>query len=136
MNADVNGDGEFNSDDTYQIIIHVIEGTSYLEESNAMVYASKFYPKAQYDTITIENYPQLPNGTTLMTELDNKDNTTLQFDFETAITWRGDVNLSHSTEPDVRTDPAAAATARRFIHRMLKQSTKRKERYPLHWLLS
>ena len=123
MNADVNGDGQFNSDDTYRLLLHVIEGTSYLEESNAMVYASKFYPKSQYDTITIENYPQLPNGTTLMTELDNKDNTTLQFDFETAITWRGDVNLSHSTEPDL-TDPAAASTAARFVPSYAKAINK------------
>jgi hypothetical protein len=125
MNADVNGDGTFNSDDTYQMLLHVIEGTSYLEESNAMVFASKFYPKAQYDTITNENYPQIVNGTTLMTELDNKDNTTLQFDFETAITWRGDVNLSHSTEPDVSgTDPAAAAQAREFIPSYAKAINK------------
>ena len=123
MNADVNGDGQFNSDDTYRLLLHVIEGTSYLEESNAMVYASKFYPKSQYDTITIENYQQLPNGTTLMTELDNKDNTTLQFDFETAITWRGDVNLSHSTEPDL-TDPAAASTAARFVPSYAKAINK------------
>ena len=125
MNADVNGDGTFNSDDTYQMLLHVIEGTSYLTDPEAMVYASKFYPKAQYDTITNENYPQIVNGTTLMTELDNKDNTTLQFDFETAITWRGDVNLSHSTEPDVSgADPAAAQQAREFIPSYAKAVNK------------
>lgn len=125
MNADVNGDGTFNSDDTYQMLLHVIEGTSYLEEANSMVYASKFYPKAQYDTITNENYPQIPNGTTLMTELDNKDNNTLQFLFETAITWRGDTNLSHSTEPDVAgADPAAAQSARLFIPSYAKAVNK------------
>lgn len=125
MNADVNGDGTFNSDDTYQMLLHVIEGTSYLTDPNGMVYASKFYPKAQYDTITNENYPNIPNGTTLMTELDNKDNTTLQFDFESAITWKGDVNLSHSTEPDVSgTDPAAAANARAFIPSYAKAINK------------
>ena len=125
MNADVNQDGTFNSDDTYQMLLHVIEGTSYLTDPEAMVYASKFYPKAQYDTITNENYPQIVNGTTLMTELDNKDNTTLQFDFETAITWRGDVNLSHSTEPDVSgADPAAAAQAREFIPSYAKAVNK------------
>ena len=125
MNADVNQDGVFNSDDTYRMLLHVIEGTSYLEDANAMVYASKFYPRAQYDTITNENYPQIPNGTTLMTELDNKDNNTLQFLFETAITWRGDVNLSHSTEPDVSgADPAAATQAREFIPSYYKAVNK------------
>jgi hypothetical protein len=125
MNADVNQDGIFNSDDTYQMLLHVIEGTSYLADPNAMVYASKFYPKAQYDAITNENYPQIVNGTTLMTELDNKDNTTLQFNFETAITWRGDVNLSHSTEPNVSgVDPAAAAQAKQFIPSYAKAVNK------------
>lgn len=125
MNADVNQDGVFNSDDTYRMLLHIVEGTSYLEDPNAMVYASKFFPKSEYDAITNENYPQISNGTTLMTELDNKDNTILQFNFETAITWRGDVNLSHSTEPDVSgTDPAAAAQARAFIPSYAKAVNK------------
>jgi hypothetical protein len=125
MNADVNQDGLFNSDDTYRMLLHIVEGTSYLEDPNTMVYASKFFPKSEYDAITNENYPQISNGTTLMTELDNKDNTILQFNFETAITWRGDVNLSHSTEPDVSgTDPAAAAQARAFIPSYAKAVNK------------
>ena len=125
MNADVNQDGVFNSDDTYRMLLHIVEGTSYLEDPNAMVYASKFFPKSEYDAITNENYPQISNGTTLMTELDNKDNTILQFDFETAITWRGDVNLSHSTEPDVSgADPGAAAQAQAFIPSYAKAVNK------------
>jgi hypothetical protein len=125
MNADVNGDGVFNSDDTYRMLLHVIEGTSYLEDANAMVYASKFFPTEEYNSITNENYGDFSNGTTLMTFLDNKDNTTLQFSYETAITWRGDVNLSHSTEPDVtQTDPGAAAQAREFIPSYYKAVNK------------
>lgn len=123
MNADVNDDGLFNSDDTYRMLLHVIEGTSYLTDPEAMVYASKFYPKADYDAITLQNYSDYPNGTTLMTELDNKDNTTLQFNFETSITWKGDVNLSHSTEPDL-VNPAAAAIASRFVPSYAKAVNK------------
>lgn len=120
MNGDVNGDGTFNSDDTYRLLLHVIEGTSYLEESNAMVYASKFYPKSQYDTITKENYSSIPNGGTLMNFLDNTTNSTLQYDFESAITWRGDINLSHSTEPDgVHTNTSA-----RFVPAYAKAMNK------------
>ena len=113
MNADVNGDGNFNSDDTYLLLSQVLEVSSYLEMENAMVVASKFYPKAQYDTITKDNYSEFSNGTTLMSMLDNKDNTKLQFDFQSAITWRGDVNLSHSTTPDVQ-DAATQAVAQNF----------------------
>jgi hypothetical protein len=123
MNADVNQDGVFNSDDTYQMLLHVIEGTSYLPDPNAMVYASKFFPKQQYDTITLQNYSQFQNGTSLMSFLDNKDNSTLQFNFETALTWRGDVNLSHSTEPDL-VDASAAAMAAKFTPSYSKSVNK------------
>ena len=120
MNGDVNGDGLFNSDDTYRLLLQVIEGTSYLENSEAMVTASKFYPKSQYDTITKENYGSIPNGGTLMNFLDNTTNSTLQYDFESAITWRGDINLSHSTEPDV----VNVSTSARFVPSYAKAMNK------------
>ena len=122
MNADVNGDGNFDSDDTYLLLSQVLEVSSYLEAEDAMVYASKFYPKAQYDTITTTNYSQITNPTTLMNYLDNKDNSKLQFSFESAITWRGDVNLSHSTTPDVQTEQTT--TARVFTPSYAKAMNK------------
>ena len=122
MNADVNGDGQFNSDDTYQLLSHVLEVGTYLEMDDAMVVASKFFPKAQYDTITTSNYSQFSNGTTLMTMLDNKDNSKLQFSFDTAITWRGDVNLSHSTQPDVQTTAQTTARAPRYSFALNKEN--------------
>jgi len=109
MNADVNGDGSFDSDDTYLLLSQVLEVSSYLEMEDAMVVASKFYPKSQYDTITQSNYSQITNGTTLMNMLDNKKSSTFNFSYESAITWRGDVNLSHSTTPDVQTETQAVA---------------------------
>lgn len=120
MNGDVNGDGLFNSDDTYRLLLQVIEGTSYLENSEAMVVASKFYPKSQYDTITKENYGDVSNGTTLMNFLDNTPNSTLQYDFESAITWRGDINLSHSTEPNID----GVSTSGRFVPAYAKAINK------------
>jgi hypothetical protein len=108
MNADVNGDGVFNSDDTYLLLSQVLDVSSYLEQPS-MVYASKLYPKAQYDTITTTNYSEIDNGTSLMNYIDNKDNSKLQFSFESAITWRGDVNLSHSTTPNVQSEQTTAA---------------------------
>ena len=108
MNADVNGDGVFNSDDTYLLLSQVLDVSTYLEQP-AMVYASKFYSKSQYDTITTTNYSQFGNGTSLMNYIDNKDNSKLQFSYESAITWRGDVNLSHSTTPDVQAETVAVS---------------------------
>ena len=121
MNADVNGDGQFNSDDTYLLLSQVLDVSTYLE-GDGMVYASKFYPKAQYDTITTTNYSQIPNGTTLMNYLDNKNNSKLQFSFESAITWRGDVNLSHSTTPNVQLEQTV--TAKNFIPSYAKATNK------------
>ena len=121
MNADVNGDGQFNSDDTYLLLSQVLDVSTYLEGSG-MVYASKFYPKVQYDTITTTNYSQIPNGTTLMNYLDNKNNSKLQFSFESAITWRGDVNLSHSTTPNVQSEQTT--TAKVFIPSYAKATNK------------
>lgn len=121
MNADVNGDGQFNSDDTYLLLSQVLDVSSYLED-NTMVKASKFYPKSQYDTITTTNYSQFSNGTTLMNMLNNKDNSKLQFSFESAITWRGDVNLSHSTTPTVQAEQTT--TAKMFIPSYAKAMNK------------
>tara|TARA_B110000208_G_scaffold35017_1_gene46314 strand:- start:744 stop:1385 length:642 start_codon:yes stop_codon:yes gene_type:complete len=88
-----------------------------------MVEVSKFYPKQQYDTITIPNYSQIPNYTTLLNILDNQNMSELQFSFESAITWKGDVNLSHSTEPDL-VDQAAATQARSFTPSYSKSINK------------
>lgn len=120
MNADVNEDGVFDDQDTYYMLAHVLDPENsglfaQLGVDPAMVYASKFYPKAQWDTITPANYSQISNGTTLMNYIDNKDNTKLQFAFESAITWKGDVNLSHSTTPpEAKTSTTARAQAVRF----------------------
>jgi hypothetical protein len=113
MNADVNGDGTFDDQDTYLMLAHVLDSdnNNLLGQDQYMVMASKFYSKADWDAITPENYSEYPNGTTLMNDLDNKDNSKLQFFYESAITWKGDVNLSHSTTPPVA---QAATTARAF----------------------
>ena len=123
MNADVDSDGDFDSDDTYKLLAQVLDVSTYMEQ-NAMVYASKFYPKAQYDTITKTNYSQFSNGTSLMNYLDNKDNSKLQFEFQSALTWRGDVNLSHSTEPDGVAAQQAAVASKGFIPSYAKAMNK------------
>jgi len=87
--------------------------------------ASKFYPKTQYDTITTTNYSQIGNGTSLMNYINNKDNSKLQFSFESAITWRGDVNLSHSTTPNVQSEQTTTA---KFFTPSYAKATNKVER--------
>lgn len=123
MNADVDGDGDFDSDDTYKLLAQVLDVSTYMEQ-NSMVYASKFYPKAQYDTITKTNYSQFSNGTSLMNYLDNQNNSILQFEFQSALAWRGDVNLSHSTEPGGVAAQEANVVARGFVPSYAKAMNK------------
>lgn len=123
MNADVNEDGIFDSDDTYLLLSQVLEMSSYLEDKNAMIHSSKFYPKSEYNSITKKNYSEFNNETTLMTILDNKDNSKSQFNFESAITWKGDVNLSHSTTPYVQ-DSESQISAKSFEPAYYKSTNK------------
>lgn len=124
MNADVNQDGIFNSDDTYIMLSYVLNGTvGFVQSPEAMVEVSKFYPKVQYDTITKQNYSEISNETTLLNLLDNKNTNELEFLYESAITWKGDVNLSHSTEPDL-VDATEAAQAKQFTPAYSKSTNK------------
>lgn len=104
MNADVDQSGSFDSDDTYKLLGHVIDTTyTYINEYYP-VNAMKLFNKAAYDNITEVSSA---NGTTLMLDLDQKENE-LNQSFEGSITWRGDVNLSHSSTPVIKSETTAA----------------------------
>lgn len=91
FNADVDNSGYFDSDDTYKLLGQVIDSSyTYLEDMYP-VYAMKLVNKASYDIIK-DNY------TTLMIDLPQIENQ-LNQSFEASISWRGDVNLSHSSDP-------------------------------------
>lgn len=113
MNGDVYQNGDFHIDDSYMILAHVLGNNTYLEQTDAMVFASKFYLKSDYDAITKENYLQYPNVGTLMIALDNTAANTLNFEYNASIAWRGDVNLSHSSEPVIQ-NQNTAKTAKAF----------------------
>ena len=91
LNADVDNSGSFDSDDTYKLLGQVIDTTyTYLEDLYP-VYAMKLVDKESYDTIDT-------NYTTLMLDLNQVENE-LNQTFNASISWRGDVNLSHSSDP-------------------------------------
>jgi hypothetical protein len=113
MNGDVYQNGDFHIDDSYKILAHVLGNNTYLEQTDAMVYASKFYLKSDYDAITIANYLEYPNSGTLMILLDNTTPNVLNFEYDASIAWRGDVNLSHSSLPVVQ-NQNVAKTAKAF----------------------
>jgi hypothetical protein len=97
-NADVNDDGVFNETDTYLLLQHLTgTGTNPLIAGNLLPYMMKLVPQETYDAIGKSNwntypsfqrakYPITFNPTTLNT-------------YNVSVTWKGDVNLSHSAIP-------------------------------------
>jgi hypothetical protein len=98
MNADVDGNSMFNEMDTYKLLQHltgveIIGGGS----TNLSDYM-KLYTKSEYDGITKANWYTQTNITRNQYTPINLSNTTLINNFNFNITWKGDVNLSHSAQ--------------------------------------
>ena len=97
-NADVNDDGYFNETDTYLLLQHLTgTGTNPLVAANVLPYMMKLIPQDTYNNIGKSDwntypsfqrakYPITFNPTTLNT-------------YNVSVTWKGDVNLSHSAIP-------------------------------------
>jgi hypothetical protein len=97
-NADVNDDNIFDERDTYLLLQHLTgTGTNPLIAGNLLPYMMKLVPQETYDNIGKSNwntfssfqrakYPITFNPTSLNT-------------YNVSVTWKGDVNLSHSAIP-------------------------------------
>jgi hypothetical protein len=103
INGDVDNNGVFNFDDTYKLLGHVLGNGTYLE-SDDLVYMVKLYRTDQYDVMDSTNYNNYPHGTTLLLPLVVQNSSQLNYVFNGSITWRGDVNLSHSSIPGNMTE--------------------------------
>jgi hypothetical protein len=97
LNADVDGNGVFNENDTYKLLRH-LTGVESLSQSTALTYLMKLYNKAAYDTITTSNWGTQFNYTRNLIPftLTGLNNT-----YNLSVTWLGDVNLSHSAQQSV-----------------------------------
>jgi hypothetical protein len=93
-NADVNGDNNFDFNDTYKLLDY-LNGGSLVQATNTLVYFMKIKSKADWDTTTTSNWTSKYNGTTLMADVDVDENNLIQFP-NYKVTWLGDVNMSHS----------------------------------------
>jgi len=93
-NGDVNGDNQFDFQDTYKLLQHLTGTQSLVESTNTLVYFMKIKTTTDYNTTTTSNWTSKFNGTTLMANVD-LDNGLVVFP-QYSVTWRGDVNLSHS----------------------------------------
>lgn len=96
-NADVNDDGYFNETDAFLLLQH-LTGVKDIINSYTLDNTMKIILDSTYATIGKSNWQQFPNylgkeyGFSL---IDGKIN----YNYNLAVTWKGDVNLSHSATP-------------------------------------
>jgi hypothetical protein len=96
MNADVDGNGVFNETDTYKLLQHLI-GVQSINEYSTLTYLMKLYGKSEYDVITKSNWNTQFNYTRSLYPF-NLNSGTLNNTYNVSVTWKGDVNLSHSAQ--------------------------------------
>ena len=96
LNADVDGNGVFNSNDTYRLLQHLTGEQSLIDGTITLGSIMKILPKQDYDNVTKLNWNTFYNQTRsnyqpiqISTEVLNQ---TLNYN----IFWKGDVNMSHS----------------------------------------
>jgi hypothetical protein len=98
MNADVDGNGMFNEMDTYKLLQHLTGVETINNGSTNLSDYIKMYPKLEYDAITKLNWNTQNNNTRNLLPF-TLSNTTLNNIYNINVTWKGDVNLSHSAQP-------------------------------------
>jgi hypothetical protein len=108
MNADVDGNGIFNEADTYKLLQH-LTGVESLTDNTALTFLMKLYNKSDYDAITKSNWNTQFNYTRNLLPF-SLNTGTLNNTYNIDITWRGDVNLSHSAIPVVNTNTSSSIT--------------------------
>jgi hypothetical protein len=100
MNADVNDDGVFNETDTYKLLQH-LTGAQSLTQFSTLTYLMKVINKSDYDAVTKSNWNTPRTGTAFSNLTRNLypfslNTGVLNNTYNLNITWKGDINLSHS----------------------------------------
>ena len=97
MNADVNNNGYFNEEDCF-ILLQNLTGAKDLVSSYTLDNTMKIILDSTYGTIGKSNWQEFPSflgkdyGFSLLDGVTN-------YSYNLAVTWKGDVNLSHSATP-------------------------------------
>jgi hypothetical protein len=112
MNADVDGNGSFNEEDTYKLLQH-LTGVAPLTQYSALTYLMKLYNKTEYDAITKSNWNTQFNSTRSLYPF-SLNTGTLNNTYNINVTWVGDVNLSHSAQQTTPT-PMSIRTMNRVV---------------------
>jgi hypothetical protein len=96
INADVDGNGIFNEADTYKLLQH-LTGVQPLTQNQLLTFMMKLYSKSDYDGITKSNWNTKFNSTRSLFPF-SLNTGTLNNTYNVNVTWKGDVNLSHSAQ--------------------------------------
>jgi hypothetical protein len=97
MNADVDENGVFNEMDTYKLLQHLTGVETINNGSSNLSDYIKLYTKSEYDGITKTNWSTKSNTTRNLLPF-TLSNTVLNNIYNVSITWKGDINLSHSAQ--------------------------------------
>jgi hypothetical protein len=111
-NADVNDDGHFNEKDTY-ILLQNLTGTNPLITANVLPYMMKLVPQDTYNTIGKLNWSTFPSFQRAKFPI--TFNPTSLNTYNVSVTWKGDVNLSHSATPILNVGVNSVKTMYRTI---------------------
>jgi hypothetical protein len=101
MNADVDGNGVFNESDTYKLLQHLTGVETIGGGSTNLSDYMKIYTKSEYDGVTKTNWYTQTNVTRNQYTPLNLNNSTTENNININVTWKGDVNLSHSAQQSV-----------------------------------
>jgi len=96
-NADINDDGYFNEKDCFALLQN-LTGVKTLVDTFNLNKTMRIIPQTKYDSIGKSNWNTFttPLGSSYSFDINTgKSNDTLNL----AVSWKGDVNLSHSTTP-------------------------------------
>jgi hypothetical protein len=96
MNADVNGDGVFNEEDTYRLLQHLTGVRNLTDNCNTLSCWMKLMSSSTYNNITKTNWSSNSNLTrdTFAPIIPVVGQYAYNYDIN--VFWKGDVNLSHS----------------------------------------
>jgi len=96
-NADINDDGIFNEGDCFKLLQH-LTGAANIVDSFTLPKTLRLITSDKYNTIGKSNWNTIPTplGNTYSFDINTGKETDT---FDISATWKGDVNLSHSTTP-------------------------------------
>ncbi len=103
-NADVDSSGIFNEQDCFILLKHLLGETTIWSNTSDLSNMVKFIGNSEYNAITNnnwQNYRITSSKYNLPSIVDGQLNS-----YNVSVTWKGDVNLSHSALPTGITQPA------------------------------